>query len=65
MVATKCADYNVATLYLKGSDYALDLAVEAYKADEEWERNHPLQGKGKGKGAHSRFTAGSISGQLS
>ncbi|KAK4942599.1 hypothetical protein LTR10_017728 [Elasticomyces elasticus] len=65
MVATKCADYNVATLYLKGSDFNLDIAVEAYKADEEWERNHPLKGKGKDVGRRQFGTGGSISGQLS
>ncbi len=67
MVATKCAEYNVAQLYLKGSDYNLDMAVEAFKADEEWEKNHPLDGRGKGKDKRrSRFgRGGSISGQLS
>ncbi|KAJ9502552.1 hypothetical protein H2202_001673 [Exophiala xenobiotica] len=71
MVATKCADYSVATLYLKGSDYNLDLAVEAFKADEEWEKSHPLKGKGKdSRAVRSRFGqrgggGSSISGQLS
>ena len=67
MVATKCADYNVAQLYLKGSDHSLEIAVEAFKADEEWEKSHPLEGKGKGRERHrSRFgIAGSLSGQLS
>ncbi|KIX07423.1 uncharacterized protein Z518_02076 [Rhinocladiella mackenziei CBS 650.93] len=70
MVATKCAEYNVATLYLKGSDYDLDLAVEAFRADEEWERNHPMKGKGKDTEAERRRVGrfgrgGSISGQLS
>jgi hypothetical protein len=71
MVTTKCADYSVATLYLKGSDYNLDLAVEAFKADEEWEKSHPLKGKGKdSRAVRSRFGqrvggGSSISGQLS
>ena len=67
MVATKCAEYNVAQLYLKGSDYNLDVAVEAFKADEEWEKNHPLEGKCKGKEKHrSRIgRGGSLGGQLS
>ena len=68
MVATKCADYSVATLYLKGSDYNLDLAVEAFKADEEWEKSHPLKDNGRGSRTTSRFGqlgGGSISGQLS
>lgn len=45
MVATKCAEYNVATLYLKGSDYNLETAIESFKADERWERDHPMKGK--------------------
>lgn len=49
MVATKCADYNVATLYLKGSDYNLEVAIEAFKADERWEKNHPMKGKGRAR----------------
>ena len=67
MVATKCADYNVATLYLKGSDYDLELAVECFKADEEWEKSHPLKGKGREIESHGRRfgRGGSISGQLS
>lgn len=71
MVATKCADYNVATLYLKGSDYNLEIAVESFKADEEWEKRHPLKGKGKGKVGQNmtqieRFgRGGSLAGQLS
>ena len=67
MVATKCAEYHVAQLYLKGSDYNLEIAVEAFKADEEWEKKNPLQGKGKGRDKpRSRFgLGGSIAGQLS
>jgi hypothetical protein len=67
MVATKCVDYSVAQLYLKGSDYNLVIAVEAFKADEEWEKNHPLDGKGKDRGGQrSRFgRGGSLVGQLS
>ncbi|ETN46311.1 uncharacterized protein HMPREF1541_00495 [Cyphellophora europaea CBS 101466] len=47
MVATKCADYQVAELYLKGADGVLDVAVDAFRADEEWERKNPILGKGK------------------
>ncbi|KEF53168.1 uncharacterized protein A1O9_10616 [Exophiala aquamarina CBS 119918] len=70
MVATKCADYAVATLYLKGSDYNLDIAVGAFKADEEWERTNPLKGRAKGKEVSKRSArggrvGGSLSGQLS
>ncbi|KIW34616.1 uncharacterized protein PV07_01386 [Cladophialophora immunda] len=66
MIATKCADYNVAQLYLKGSDHNLELAVEAFRSDEEWEKSHPLKGKGKESERHRRpyGTGGSISGQL-
>lgn len=49
MVATKCPDYNVATLYLKTSDYNLERAIEAFKADERWEKDHPMKGKGRAK----------------
>ncbi|CAD0039854.1 unnamed protein product [Aureobasidium pullulans] len=31
------------------NDYDLDGAVEAYKDDEKWEKEHPLQNNGKGK----------------
>lgn len=69
MVATKCADYGVATLYLKGSDYNLEIAVEAFKADEEWEKRNPLQEQGKGKQNDRRRSrlgrGGSLAGQLS
>jgi hypothetical protein len=65
MVATKCADYSVAQLYLKGSEYNLDIAVEAFKSDEEWEKNHPLEGKGKEKDRRrSRGIGGSLANQL-
>ncbi len=56
MVATKCADYNVATLYLRSSDYNLETAIESFKADERWERDHPMKGK---KRARNR-TSGSL-----
>ncbi|KAF2104313.1 hypothetical protein NA57DRAFT_51146 [Rhizodiscina lignyota] len=46
--------YDVALLYLKQADYDLDLAIEAYKEDERWEKEHPLQSsKGKGKANQS------------
>lgn len=54
MVRCKCADYDVAVLYLDacggGDDEALvDEAVRRFLEDEEWERRNPLA-KGKGKG---------------
>lgn len=52
MVACKCADYDVAELYLEQARYDPRIAMERYLADEEWEREHPLEsigGKGKTK----------------
>jgi len=66
MVACKVAEYDIALLYLKQANYDLDAAIEAYKADERWEREHPMEGsssKGKGKNRQSngkrRFGASS------
>ncbi|TPX11164.1 uncharacterized protein E0L32_000982 [Thyridium curvatum] len=53
MVACKEADYDVAVLYLEGADYDLALATEAYLADEEWERAHPVE-QGAGRSGASR-----------
>ncbi|RVX72072.1 hypothetical protein B0A52_04670 [Exophiala mesophila] len=47
MVATKCADYTVAQLYLKGADGDLDAAVALYKDDDDWERKNPLKHNGR------------------
>lgn len=63
MVATKCVDYNVATLYLKGSDYNLELAVESFRSDERWEKDHPMKGKGGPRNRQSGSLG--LSGQLS
>lgn len=62
MVATKCPDYDVAILYLKGHDYDLEAAVGAFKADDEWEKKHPL--KGKQRAASYRRTPSGMLGQL-
>lgn len=62
MVATKCPDYDVAALYLKGSDYGLEAAVEAFKADEQWEREHPM--KGKQRARQGRRISSGLTGQL-
>ncbi|KAJ9150817.1 Thiamine biosynthetic bifunctional enzyme [Pleurostoma richardsiae] len=54
MVGCKVADYDIAVLYLEQVDYDLGAAMEAYFADEAWEKAHPLHGRGgrlKGKGA--------------
>ncbi len=66
--------YDVALIYLKQADYDLDLAIEAYKADEKWEKEHPLDqassSKSKSRAQQSqgrrRFgIGGGITGQLS
>jgi hypothetical protein len=36
--------YDVALLYLKQVDYDLGAAIAAYKDDEIWEREHPMEG---------------------
>ena len=67
MVATKCAEYDVAGLYLKGSEWDLERAVEAFREDEKWEREHPMKGKEKERagGRRRRMFGGSLVGQLS
>jgi LysM repeat protein len=62
MVACKLSEYDVALLYLEQVDYNLEAAIEAYRDDERWEKEHPMEinGKGKGKTRHEvgkrRFT---------
>lgn len=41
MTSTKVSDYDIALLYLEQSGYDLQAAVDAYFADEAWEREHP------------------------
>ena len=41
--------YDIAVLYLQQSDYNLGLAVEAYLADEKWEKEHPLERASNGR----------------
>lgn len=53
MVACKVAEYDVATLYMQQADWDFDAAVEAYKEDERWEKEHPMQAREKGKKAKS------------
>ena len=62
MVATKCPDYDVAKLYLKGNEYHLEAAVQAFKADEQWEKEHPM--KEKHKARSGRGTSYGLIGQL-
>jgi hypothetical protein len=63
MVATKCADYDVAKLYLKGTGYNLEAAVEAFWADEAWEKENPMKGKAPAGRARARGGMG-LTGQI-
>jgi hypothetical protein len=42
--------YDVALLYLEQADYDLEAAIAAYKEDEMWEKQHPIEANIKGKG---------------
>ncbi|KAF2642132.1 hypothetical protein P280DRAFT_293764 [Massarina eburnea CBS 473.64] len=75
MVGCKLADiasryrYDVALLYLQQADYNLDDAIAAYKADERWEKEHPLEAAKKGKKPSGRRrwgggSGGGLTGQL-
>lgn len=69
MMATKCVDYSVAGLYLKGAEWDVENAVERFRADEEWERKNPMQANVKGKGKEEKKErrwggGGSLVGQL-
>ena len=62
--------YDVALFYLKQAEYDLDAAVEAFKADEKWEKENPMSGSSKGKSKRSTGRrkygfGGGITGQLS
>lgn len=47
--------YDVALLYLKQAEWDLEMAIAAYREDEQWERDHPLEAKQKGnKGKHAK-----------
>lgn len=50
MVACKVPEYDVALLYLEQVDYDLKAACEAYRDDERWEQEHPMEANIKGKG---------------
>ncbi|KAH8728196.1 hypothetical protein GQ44DRAFT_61223 [Phaeosphaeriaceae sp. PMI808] len=72
MVTCKVAEYDVALLYLEQADYNLDQAIVTYKADEKWEKDHPLQAAKKGKskapqtiGKRKWGFGGGLTGQLS
>lgn len=58
MVACKVAEYEVAEVYLEQEGWGLERAVERYREDERWEREHPLHPGGKGKGKIGRRLMG-------
>ena len=69
MVACKVSDYDVAVLYLEQAKQDLDMAVEAYLADEKWEAENPMARNSKGKNSKAppkkRFgISGGLTGQL-
>lgn len=41
--------YDVALLYLDQTEYNLEAAIEAYREDERWEKEHPLDTNSKNK----------------
>jgi len=69
---TPIYSYDIALLYLQQVGYDLDLAVEAYKADEQWEVDHPMEAMKKGKskatqnprGKWISGTTGGLAGQI-
>ncbi|KAF2274667.1 uncharacterized protein EI97DRAFT_434904 [Westerdykella ornata] len=74
MTGCKVAEYDVALLYLQQADYDLDSALAAYREDERWEKDHPLEAAKKGKSKSGPWglrkwtlggTAGGLTGQLS
>ncbi|OLN93929.1 hypothetical protein CCHL11_03487 [Colletotrichum chlorophyti] len=59
MTGCKVSDYDVAVLYLEQAEYDLAVAMEAYFADEAWEREHPVQEGGKKPRNRGPFWRGS------
>ena len=67
--------YDVALLYLQQADYNLEDAITAFKADERWEREHPLEAARRGKAKASQSSGrrhwgfggsgGGLTGQIS
>jgi hypothetical protein len=61
-------------MYLQQADYDLEQAIEAFKADERWEKEHPLEAAKKGKAKASQSagrrkwgfggSGGGLTGQL-
>lgn len=55
MVACKVSEYDVAQLYLEQAAWDMDKAVEVWRDDERWEREHPLKPQ-VGKDGRNRGT---------
>ncbi|KAI9705650.1 MAG: hypothetical protein M1820_005060 [Bogoriella megaspora] len=58
MVTCKVAEYDVALLYLKQSDYDLDEAVTRFQEDEQWEKEHPMEESSKSAAQRHGITFG-------
>nr|OQO25336.1 hypothetical protein B0A51_06698 [Rachicladosporium sp. CCFEE 5018] len=64
MMACKVADiapslrYDVATLYLEQNEWELEAAVESYREDERWEKEHPLEAQQRAKKGKSAKVTG-------
>lgn len=50
--------YDVALLYLNNADWDLDAAIDAYRDDEQWETDHPLETKQQAKKGKSASSVG-------
>jgi len=68
---TRYPRYDVALLYLEQASYNLEQAIAAFKADEDWEKEHSLEAAKKGKSKDSQTSGrrkwgfGGLTGQLS
>jgi len=56
MVACKVAEYDVAQLYLQQAEWHLEEAISAYRDDEQWEKDHPLEAKQKSSSFKGKST---------
>lgn len=50
--------YDVATLYMEQAEWDLDAAIAAYREDEQWEKEHPLEAQQKAKKGKSAKNVG-------
>lgn len=55
MVACKVSEYDVALLYLQQAEYNLEQAIEAYRDDERWEKEHQIEASASAKGKGVSF----------